>query len=93
MKPTNFPGRKAKRIDDGKLRDAERVTRSPEDQLVKLDDKLGPGLGAVRERARLARAIADRKAPRAAKPVQESQPLVSEGEKRRRDRKGSSPKE
>lgn len=32
---------------------AERAKRSPQQQLKKLDDKLGVGVGAVKERARL----------------------------------------
>ena len=39
----------------------ERAKRSTEDQLALLDHKLGKGLGAVKERARLVQQIADRK--------------------------------
>lgn len=34
-------------------RDAERRGRTPEQQLAVLDERLGPGVGAERERARL----------------------------------------
>lgn len=39
---------------------AERATRSPEQQLEVLDGRLGPGEGAVKERAKLALVIAQR---------------------------------
>jgi len=39
----------------------ERAKRSAEDQLALLDHKLGKGVGAAKERARLVQQIADRK--------------------------------
>lgn len=42
---------------DAKDAQAERDARSPEEQLKVLDARLGEGVGAVRERARLKRQI------------------------------------
>ena len=53
MKPTNFPKRKAYRIEDGKKRDEATAKLSPKQRLDRLDLRLGKGEGAVKERARL----------------------------------------
>jgi cell shape-determining protein MreC len=42
-----------------KKRQAERDERSPKEQLEKLDAKLGAGIGAKKERARLEKLIAE----------------------------------
>jgi hypothetical protein len=47
------------RREEAKKRTLKRAERSPEDQLLKLDEYLGPGKGAKRERARLQEQIAD----------------------------------
>lgn len=57
MKPTNFPGRKQKRIEEGEVRKAERAKRTPQEQIAMLDRMFGVGKGAARERARLLRGI------------------------------------
>lgn len=45
--------RKQRRIDGALERQALRAKRSPQEQLRLLDQKLGEGVGAVKERARL----------------------------------------
>jgi len=45
--------RRAQLGEDAKERATERSSRSPEQQLARLDDQLGPGVGAKRERSRL----------------------------------------
>jgi len=47
----------AKRSEMAKLRNEARRKLSPEEQIEKLDKKLGAGKGAVRERARLNKLI------------------------------------
>ena len=55
MKPTNFPGRTKTKQKEAGERAAERAERTPAEQLSVLDRRFGVGLGAVRERARLAK--------------------------------------
>lgn len=43
----------ARRREEARERDAERATRSAEEQIKALDFRLGRGVGAKRERARL----------------------------------------
>lgn len=45
--------RRAQLREDAEERAVERSSRSPEQQLARLDDQLGPGVGAKRERSRL----------------------------------------
>ena len=53
MKTSNFPGRKATRRETAKHVNEARAQRSPAQQLAALDLRLGEGVGARRERARL----------------------------------------
>lgn len=52
--------RKEQRRADAQERQAEAAKRTPEEQLARLDLKFGPGLGAKKERAKLAARIAAR---------------------------------
>lgn len=94
MKPTNFPGRKAQRLEESKVRDAERAQRSPSEQLELLDSKLGKGLGAVKERARLSNQLSRQKSQPA--PTVKAEPAQNQNldtnVARPRDRKGASGK-
>lgn len=51
--------RKQDRIDRAEERKAAREERTPKQQIAVLDDMLGKGLGARKERARLAKQIAE----------------------------------
>lgn len=53
MQTYNFPNRVQKRRDEAKERQVARDSRSSQQQLDVLDDILGKGKGARRERARL----------------------------------------
>lgn len=65
-KKPKHPGWKARkqaeRHAEAQARQAERDARSPEQQIALLDNMLGVGVGAAKERTRLAQTIADRKA-------------------------------
>tara|TARA_Y100000310_G_scaffold318720_1_gene373120 strand:+ start:2212 stop:2466 length:255 start_codon:yes stop_codon:yes gene_type:complete len=58
MERTKFRGLQARR-EEALARQGARNKRSPVEQLAHLDEMFGPGLGAVRERKRLAAAIED----------------------------------
>lgn len=45
-------------------RESERRQRTPEEQITLLDERLGRGIGAKKERGRLNQQIADAKAPK-----------------------------
>ena len=53
MKPVNFPERRTLRRTEAEVRQKQRDKRSPEQQLAALDERLGKGKGAKKERARL----------------------------------------
>jgi hypothetical protein len=53
-------GHRDLRREEAESRQVLRSHRSPEEQLALLDEKLGPGAGATRERARLQKMIAAR---------------------------------
>lgn len=53
MKRMNFPGRREIRRDEAHQRAESRAKRSALQQLALLDERLGEGKGARRERARL----------------------------------------
>lgn len=55
------------RVTRAKARQAEADQRTPEQQLANLDRLFGPGQGAAKERAKLARRIEARDAERAEK--------------------------
>lgn len=86
MNQTNFPRRRQARQEAAKERVAARAERSSVEQLKVLDQRLGEGVGALRERARL-------KAGKPAPKVQE-RPALPETSvdvpTRPRDRKGAS---
>ena len=50
---TNFPERKNQRFKDAVAREVDSEGRSPDEQIHRLDKRLGKGVGAVKERARL----------------------------------------
>ena len=50
---TNFPERKVQRFKDAVAREVDAEGRSPEEQIHRLDKRLGKGVGAVKERAKL----------------------------------------
>lgn len=53
----NFPGRKETRREEAKERQAERDKRTTQQQLDRLNQVLGEGQGATKERARLQKMI------------------------------------
>jgi hypothetical protein len=57
MKTTNFPGRVEKRQAEAQERAKVWGALSPNEQLKVLDDRLGTGKGAKRQRARLAKLL------------------------------------
>jgi len=57
MNPTNFPGRKKLRKEEGVVRQAACDRLTPVERLARLDLRLGAGVGAVKERARLAKLL------------------------------------
>ena len=61
MKPMNFPGRKERRVMEAEWRQDNRDKRNAARQLDALDDRLGKGKGAKKERARLKAEIAKAK--------------------------------
>lgn len=83
MNSLNFPRRLEAARADAKERQAARDGRSNEEQLRVLDLRLGNGVGATRERARLQ---ASKVTKQAEKPVVEA---VSDISARPRDRKGA----
>jgi len=59
MKPMNFPKRKAARHEAAELSHEARSKRTPAQQMALLDSRLGEGVGAVKERAKLAAEIGE----------------------------------
>jgi hypothetical protein len=57
LEQDEFRSRKEIRQDEAKERQALRDKRTPQDQIAVLDAKLGVGVGAVKERARLQKEI------------------------------------
>ena len=57
MLKKNFPGRKAAHRIDAQTRAEEAKARTPAQQLERLDRRLGEGIGAVSERAKLQASI------------------------------------
>jgi hypothetical protein len=55
MKRKNFPETVKSRQEAANQRKEERAKRSTQEQLTRLDQMFGPGQGAARERARLAK--------------------------------------
>jgi len=53
----NSKSRRDQRRSDALQRTEERAQRSPQEQIRRLDELLGVGVGAQRERARLARQV------------------------------------
>ena len=65
---TEWDERKRSKEEARIVRQEARASRTDEQQLARLDKLLGPGVGAKKERARLAKRIEDRKAkPKAEK--------------------------
>lgn len=57
MPRKNFPTRRTARREDAQERQTERNERTPQEQLAILDRRLGKGVGATKERAKLAELI------------------------------------
>ena len=57
MIPANFPGRHEKRAKEAVERQEAFGKLSPQQRLAILDSRLGAGVGAVRQRAKLAKMI------------------------------------
>lgn len=57
MPRKNFPNRKKERHESAQERQQARSERSPQEQLALLDRRLGKGVGAAKERERLAKLI------------------------------------
>ena len=62
MANTEWTRRKAEQTAAREARAEARASRTDEEQLAHLDKLLGKGVGAKRERARLAKRIADKQA-------------------------------
>lgn len=71
-------------------RNADRVKLSPTQRLALLDERLGAGVGATRERARLERLIA---AAKAAKAVKDATPTTAKADKPSTPRRNHSAKQ
>lgn len=54
MKPANFPNRKETRVAEAQARQVEHDALTVDQKVAKLDERLGKGVGAKGERARLA---------------------------------------
>jgi len=82
MLPMNMPHRKNLRREEGNERDAETAKLSPQQRLERLDRRLGEGVGAVKERARLTQLMASASQKKAAeKQVEESKEKAAEAKK------------
>lgn len=57
MKPSRFAGRRETRHNEAQERQAYRDSLTPRQQRNRLDKRLGKGVGAEKERARIAAAI------------------------------------
>jgi hypothetical protein len=87
MNSLNFPRRLETARAEANERNAARASRSSAEQIKVLDARLGVGIGAVRERARLAKPVA------VSKPAKvEVEAVTTQTEVRPRDRKGASRK-
>lgn len=53
-----------RKLEEGQLRNALWRKLSPAEQVISLDRRLGVGVGAVRQRAKLAKAIVDAQKPK-----------------------------
>lgn len=58
MNTANFPNNRARKQDEAKERQAAYSALTPQQRLDGVDRRLGAGVGARRERAKLAKAIA-----------------------------------
>lgn len=61
MKRMNFPRRKELRREQAEQRIADRIKRTPQEQLDRLDKLLGVNVGATKERIRLQALVLNRK--------------------------------
>jgi hypothetical protein len=64
---------KKSRVERAQARLAESDGRTPQQQIERLDLVFGPGKGAEKERAKLARRIEDTKNPQKGKPEEQEQ--------------------
>jgi len=69
-------------------RAADYASLSPAEKLKLLDTRLGAGVGATKQRARLAKVIADSKKPVAKTETPKVQEQKSHGKGKRQERKG-----
>lgn len=73
------PGTKAEKRKKANEMNEANAKLSPQQKLVKLNNRMGDGVGAVKERARLAKQIEDAKnqAPKKEKKAKEEAPVVA----------------
>lgn len=57
MKPKNFPRRRKQRQTEAEFRQDVAANTSPKRQLELLDERLGAGVGAKKERAKLQKSV------------------------------------
>ena len=66
----------------------ERAKRTPEQQIARLDQMFGEGKGAVKERAKLAKRIADAKPKAKAEKPEKKAKAEKKGKKKGKDKDG-----
>lgn len=87
MLPKNFPYRKELKRNEAKVRLEEYQRKTPQQILSRLDSLFGEGLGAKRQRTRLAAAIPETPAPA---PTPPSDPSTSPVKNQKRSKKKKS---
>jgi len=75
------------RREEAEVRQAERQKRTPQEQLSLLDTKLGPGVGASKERARLQKIIEDQSAAKAKRTSSKEKPKTRAGRRAEKNKR------